>query len=189
MTNFNGDRISNIGDAIYDKDGVNLRSLKKILSDTYVTGFTYDNNNTFTIKQNNDQPDLTATINDLSVNNFSASTIFSGGTLLETIIQNFISESQNYKTEIITGSTANINLLNNYYYGVNYNGQVDLTLPDPQGFDGVNLIIKDESGNAGTYRIRLTPTSGFIDNYNYVDMNLNYIALHLISRNGNWWII
>jgi len=131
MTNFNGDRISNIGDAIYDKDGVNLRSLKKILS----------------------QLDTT-----------------------------------NYKTEIINSSSATLNLSNNYY-GINYNGEVNLTLPNPQNSDGKNLIIKDESGNAGTYRIRLIPTSGFIDNYEYVDMNLNYMALHLISRNGNWWII
>ncbi len=34
-------------------------------SDTYVTGYTYSNN-TFTIKQNNGQPDLTTTINSVS---------------------------------------------------------------------------------------------------------------------------
>jgi hypothetical protein len=97
-------------------------------------------------------------------------------------------DTTNYKTEIINSSSATLNLSNNYY-GINYNGEVNLTLPNPQNSDGKNLIIKDESGNAGTYRIRLIPTSGFIDNYEYVDMNLNYMALHLISRNGNWWII
>lgn len=131
MNNFNGDRISNIGDAIYDKDGINLRTLKKILSQ------------------------------------------------LDTTI---------YKTERIINSSAVLKLTNNYY-GINYNGEVNLTLPNPQGSDGISLIIKDESGNAGRYRIRLIPASGFIDNYDYIDMNLNYMALHLISRGGNWWII
>lgn len=33
-TNFNGNRISNIGDPVYDKDGINLRTLKKLLPQT-----------------------------------------------------------------------------------------------------------------------------------------------------------
>ena len=51
------------------------------------------------------------------------------------------------------------------------------------------IFLKDEGGYAGTYRIRLTPSSGLIDGNNYVDMNLNYIALHIVARNNNWWII
>jgi len=70
-----------------------------------------------------------------------------------------------------------------------YNGNVDISLPNPSGYDGYNINIKDESGNAGIYRIRLTPLSGLIDGNNYVDMNINYMSLHVVARNNNWWII
>jgi hypothetical protein len=75
------------------------------------------------------------------------------------------------------------------YNGINYAGNVDLTIPSPSGFTGLKIIIKDESGNAGTYRIRLTPSSGLIDGNSYVDMNINYMSLTLVARNNNWWII
>jgi hypothetical protein len=75
------------------------------------------------------------------------------------------------------------------YWGVNYNGNVDITIPDPTGVDGLKLIIKDEGGYSGTYRIRLTPSVGTIDGNSYVDMNINYMSLTLVARNNNWWII
>lgn len=91
-------------------------------------------------------------------------------------------------TIVSTGGTLTI-LANNTYYGVNYNGNVDLTVPDATGFDGFLLTIKDESGKCSKNRIRLTPSGGTIDNYNYVDMKINYMSLTLIARNNNWWII
>ena len=91
-------------------------------------------------------------------------------------------------TSSITTSAATLNIDTNYY-GVNYNGNVDILLPNPSGYDGYNINIKDESGNAGIYRIRLTPLSGLIDGNNYVDMNINYMSLHVVARNNNWWII
>jgi len=91
-------------------------------------------------------------------------------------------------TSGITTSAETLDLSVNYY-GVNYNGIVNLTLPNPSGHDGYNMTIKDEGGYAATYRIRLIPSSGLIDGNNYVDMNLNYIALHIVARNNNWWII
>ncbi len=93
-----------------------------------------------------------------------------------------------YTTARITTSAATLNIGTNYY-GVNYNGNVDISLPNPSGYDGYNINIKDESGNAGIYRIRLTPLSGLIDGNNYVDMNINYMSLHVVARNNNWWII
>jgi hypothetical protein len=75
------------------------------------------------------------------------------------------------------------------YNGINYAGNVDLTIPSPSGFAGLKIIVKDESGNAGTYRIRLTPSVGTIDGSPYVDMNINYMSLTLVARNNNWWII
>lgn len=91
-------------------------------------------------------------------------------------------------TSGITTSAATLDI-NINYYGVNYNGQVNLTLPNPSGYDGYNMTVKDEGGYSSTYRIRLTPVSGLIDGNTYVDMNLNYIALHLVARNNNWWLI
>lgn len=91
-------------------------------------------------------------------------------------------------TSGITTSAATLNI-NVNYYGVNYNGNVDISLPNPSGYDGYNINIKDESGNASIYRIRLTPLSGLIDGNNYVDMNTNYMSLHIVARNNNWWII
>lgn len=91
-------------------------------------------------------------------------------------------------TSSITTSAATLNI-NINYYGVNHNGNVDISLPNPSGYDGYNINIKDESGNAGIYRIRLTPLSGLIDGNNYVDMNINYMSLHVVARNNNWWII
>jgi hypothetical protein len=88
----------------------------------------------------------------------------------------------------ITTSAATLDI-NINYYGVNYNGQVNLTLPNPSGYDGYNFTIKDEGGYAATHRIRLIPSSGLIDGNNYVDINLRYVALHLMARNNNWWII
>jgi hypothetical protein len=75
------------------------------------------------------------------------------------------------------------------YYGVSYSGNVNLTLPSPVNNDGASIIIKDEGGYSGTYRIRLIPPTGTIDGGSYADMNINYISLTLIARNNNWWII
>jgi autotransporter adhesin len=75
------------------------------------------------------------------------------------------------------------------YWGINYNGNVDVSVPDPTSYDGLKIIIKDEGGYSGSYRIRLTPIAGTIDGNSYVDMNINYMSLTLVARNNNWWII
>lgn len=75
------------------------------------------------------------------------------------------------------------------YWGISGSTNVDLSLPTTVGKDGYYLIIKDESGICGNYRIRLTPSSGLIDGNNYVDMNINYMSLTCMVRNGNWYLI
>lgn len=75
------------------------------------------------------------------------------------------------------------------YWGISGSSNVDLTLPSTVGKDGYFLLIKDEAGTSGTYRIRLTPTSGLIDGNTYIDMNINYMSLTFVARNNNWWII
>lgn len=92
---------------------------------------------------------------------------------------------------VTTGITASTQTLTTgfTYYGIIHTGNVDLTLPSPIGNDGFNLNIKDESGNSGIYRIRITTPSGSIDGNSYVDMNINYMSLHMVARNNNWWLI
>lgn len=75
------------------------------------------------------------------------------------------------------------------YWGISASTNVDITLPTTLLKDGYYLIIKDESGNCGTYRIRLTPSVGLIDGNNYVDMNINFMSLTCMVRDGNWYLI
>ena len=75
------------------------------------------------------------------------------------------------------------------YWGISGSSNVDLTLPSTTSKEGYYLIIKDEAGICGNYRIRLTPTSGTIDGNNYVDMNINYMSLTCLVRGGNWYLI
>jgi hypothetical protein len=95
---------------------------------------------------------------------------------------------ETYNTSGITTSSSTLDI-NYTYYGVNYSGDVDLTLPDATGLDGNFLIIKDEGGNSGTYRIRLLSSINLIDGNSFVDMNTNFMSLTIIARNNNWWII
>jgi hypothetical protein len=92
---------------------------------------------------------------------------------------------------VTTGITATTQTLSTgyTYYGIVHSNNVDLTLPTPTGIDGFNLNIKDESGNSGIYRIRITTPVGTIDGGSYVDMNINYMSLQFVARNNNWWII
>ena len=87
-------------------------------------------------------------------------------------------------------STSSITITSGItYWGISYSGNVDTTIPDATGLTGLKLTIKDEGGNAGSYRIRVTPSSGTIDGNSYVDMNINYMSLSFVARNNNWWII
>lgn len=75
------------------------------------------------------------------------------------------------------------------YWGISASTNVDLTLPSTTAKEGYYLIIKDELGTCGIYRIRLTPSSGTIDGNNYIDMNINFMSLTCMVRNGNWFLI
>ncbi len=75
-------------------------------ADTFVTAFTYDNANTFTISRNQGLPDLTATINavtGLTVNGTLTANTINGGTLLSggTDLLNIFSQTDIY----VTGNT------------------------------------------------------------------------------------
>ena len=94
-------------------------------------------------------------------------------------------------TFLTTGITTSTSVLTTdyTYYGVNYIGDVDLTLPDPTGIDGINIMIKDEGGNASFNRIRLIASVGLIDGNSSIDMVNNYQSTYIVARNNNWWII
>ena len=98
-----------------------------------------------------------------------------------------ISQSVNYSTTAITSSQTLT--WDKSYWGVSGSSNVDLTLPSTTSRDGYYLVIKDEAGTSGSYRIRLTPASGLIDGNSYVDMNINYMSLTVMVINGNWYII
>jgi hypothetical protein len=78
-----------------------------------------------------------------------------------------------------------------YYIGISYAGQVTVTLPEsPEA--GREIIVKDESGNAGAGPNRAITIIGAdadkIDNRNSVVLNISNAGLHFIYRNG-WRIV
>jgi hypothetical protein len=89
-------------------------------------------------------------------------------------------------TGITTGQTLT---WDKTYWGISGSSNVNLTLPTTTSKDGYYLIIKDEAGICGTFRIRITPDSGLIDGNNYIDMNINYMSLTCMVRGGNWYLI
>lgn len=88
----------------------------------------------------------------------------------------------------ITGSSYSV-LTTDYYLGVSYAGVVNITLPEiPES--GRELVIKDESGNAGTNHIVITggTATDKIDNLGTGGITTNKGSLRLLYRNG-WRII
>ena len=166
----------------YDDTGgsFNVTGLVTGYTNTAVTGFTYDNANTFTILEND------GTTHSASFNIVTGLTVNGdlnvSGTIFSTGSTQFISTT-GITTSAITLSSGIT------YNGINYVGNVDVTIPNPTNLTGLKLIIKDEGGNAGSYRIRVTPSSGTIDGNSFVDMNINYMSLSFVARNNNWWII
>lgn len=94
-------------------------------------------------------------------------------------------------TTAVTGATYAA-LASDYYIGVSYAGQVTITLPtNPE--TGRELVVKDESGNAGNGVNRQITIVGAtaahkIDNQSSAIINLDNAGLHFIYRAG-WRII
>jgi len=158
---------------------ISATTYQNLPTDVRVTGATYSNN-TFTYTNNTGGTFsvLFNTMTGLTINGNLNVT----GTIYSTGSTQFISTT-GITISAVTLSTGTT------YNGINYAGNVNLTIPSPSGFTGLKIIIKDEGGYSGTYRIRLTPSVGTIDGNSYVDMNINYMSLTLVARNNNWWII
>jgi hypothetical protein len=94
-------------------------------------------------------------------------------------------------TTVVTGGTYAA-LSSDYYIGVSYAGSVTVTLPtNPE--TGRQIVVKDESGNAGNGVSRQITIVGAtashtIDNQSSAIINLDNAGLHFIYRNG-WRII
>lgn len=78
-----------------------------------------------------------------------------------------------------------------YYIGVSFSGQCSITLPEnPE--TGREVIVKDESGNAGkgsNRKITIIPSdNSTIDSKESAIINIDNAALHFIYRNG-WRIV
>ncbi len=98
---------------------------------------------------------------------------------------------ENYGTFEINTNSYNLSY-DYFYYGIIYDGAVDLYLPSCNGLDGKKITIKDELGNCNQIgkRIRISGSTGEnIDGNNYVDMAISKMALQIISRGNNWHII
>jgi len=98
---------------------------------------------------------------------------------------------ENYGTYEINVNSFNLSF-DYFYYGIIYDGAVNLYLPSCTGLDGKKLTIKDELGNCNQLgkRIRISgATAENIDGNNYVDMAISKMSLQLISRANNWYII
>jgi len=99
-------------------------------------------------------------------------------------------ESPNLGYYSVTGiSTSQTITWDKTYWGISGTTNIDLILPTTSSKDGYYLIIKDEIGNCGTYRIRVISSSGLIDGNSYIDMNINYMSLTFMVRGGNWYLI
>lgn len=94
-------------------------------------------------------------------------------------------------TTSVTGATYSASS-GDYYIGVSYAGPVTITLPtNPE--TGREIVVKDESGNAGNgvgrqITIVGATASHQIDNQSSAIINLNNAGLHFIYRSG-WRII
>ena len=73
-----------------------------------------------------------------------------------------------------------------YIIGVNRAGPVTVTLPTNSA--GRLITVKDESGNASTNNITITPASGTIDGQANLVIAGNYVSYTLYCNGSNWFI-
>ena len=134
-------------------------------NDIYVTGFTYDNNNTLTISQNSGTP-LTATINVVSGLTVNGDLIITGNTTLNTLSATTIGSSGDcvndiYVSNIHSCSPLNINPLDegNVYFGSTSGVTIDLT----NNRVGIGTSSPTSALDVrGGLRVGINSTNGFI---------------------------
>jgi len=128
-------------------------------TNTFVTGFTYDNNNTFTINDNTGSA-FTATINQvsgltvngtLSATTLDGNTILSGGTNLITIID----DRDNYVTGTTFGSNQSVTTTRDGIDVLKISGGTNVTLSNPSG-NQIKIDVTPNVRNISTTQSVLT---------------------------------
>lgn len=95
---------------------------------------------------------------------------------------------EGFKRSIVTQASYTVKA-DDYYIGVNYNGDVDIYLPS--GVPNKEYIVKDESGLVdGTTRTITVHASGseLIDGSSSVSLEVGYLALSIVYG-SEWHII
>jgi hypothetical protein len=142
---------------------------------TFTTGFTYDNINTFTISDNNGS-DFSASINVLSATTISATTYYGNGSNLTGIataptLVNLTADYTGTTTDYTFNCTANT---------------FSVTLPTAIGVKGKIYVIK----NSGTGIITVNTTSSqTIDGSSSILIKKQYLSRAVQSDGTNWVII
>jgi hypothetical protein len=142
---------------------------------TFTTGFTYDNINTFTISDNNGS-DFSASINVLSATTISATTYYGDGSNLTGIataptLVNLTADYTGTTTDYTFNCTANT---------------FSVTLPTAIGVKGKIYVIK----NSGTGIITVNTTSSqTIDGSSSIVIKKQYLSRAVQSDGTNWIII
>lgn len=154
------------------------------LTDTRVTGFTYNNLNTFTISDSTGGT-FSAAITNLSASNLSANTYYSAGTPLSDIINNAVLSGTSLpSTQLAYGSTGNTLTSSS---GLTYSGGI-LSLTRSSQANVTNFNISAGSGNTSAFQIN-TDTPNLSVNLNsrnnyLLGLQTNDITRVLVTTTG-----
>lgn len=156
------------------------------LAGTVNQSFKIGGGNGLTVYQGNSAPfnqNIDANGGDLYVLIGNTPIIYQYNKLLDTWIP--ISTDQNFtRTKVLTEIFMATNEL--MYLGVNYPGA---TIFLPQGTPNKRFVIKDETGEAFTSPVLISPISpDTIDGQPYITLDTNYESVSLIYGDNGWFI-
>ena len=167
--------------------GFELANISDITGvDTFVTGYTYDNANTFTISRNLGLPDLTASINTvtgLTVNGTLTATTLNGGDILSggTNLVNIFSQTDTF----VTGNTltAANNNTNTQSAQLTYNIPV---VGGPYFITTQNTFTTGGTYNSGTTSIDFDKNDGttFSVDLSNIDVNDTFVTGGTVTSGG-----
>jgi hypothetical protein len=108
-------------------------------------------------------------------------------------LEPFANQSRRVPTALAEGETYIEKRVSGNYIGSRHTSARTITLFDPASpecYPGREVIVKDESGNAGTFPITVnTVNSRNIDGAASMVIKSNYGVLRLVARGGQYWVI
>ena len=146
-------------------------------SNTFVTGFTYDDINTFTISDNMGSA-FTASINVLSATTISATTYYGDGSNLTGVLAGNPNVRNISTTQSVLTTDGTLNCTG---------GTITLTLPTAVGVTGKEYIIKN-SGASSEITVDTT-SSQTIDGSTSILIKRQYLSRRLQSNGSSWIVI